>query len=254
MLTMFNNKRDFEAAATQTAIFPVGAVEQHGSHLPVGTDTIIVSEFAKRMGEALDAYVLPPLAVTSSIEHRESRGTVYLKADTLALVIRDICESLHYSGFTKIIVLNGHGGNWIIKPTIRQLIRDFADRKQPIEIVLIHTSVVAKRQHEVAERTLNDIHAGEKETSLMMHLTPEHVKPHVPQTQAVSVPQDYMDYFDMDDISEDGYWGYPELASREKGEKLMQLLVECGLDYLRELDETREAVRQSKQCGAIKQG
>lgn len=246
MLTYRNNKREFEASASTVAILPVGAVEQHGSHLPIGTDAMIAQAFADRLGAILDAYVLPVLSIASSIEHRESKGTVYLKAETLGLVIRDIIESLHYSGYRKVILLNGHGGNWILKPTIRQLIRDFQDKGEPMEIVLIHNSVVVKRQHEVTEHVAHDLHAGEKETSIMMYLHPELVSEYVPQKQATTVPQDYMDYFDVDDITEDGYWGFPEAATPEKGEKLMQLMVECALDYLRELDETRKAVRQRK--------
>src|SRR5690242_12092910 len=128
MLNMYNTRRDFLTTDCTTAVLPVGAIEQHGSHLPVGTDTIIAGEIALRIAERLDAYLLPSISIASSIEHREAKGTVYLKADTLALVIRDITESLQYSGFKRLIIYNGHGGNWILKPTVRQLDRDFKDK------------------------------------------------------------------------------------------------------------------------------
>lgn len=246
MLTMYNTKRDFECSSSDTAILPVGAVEQHGSHLPVGTDAVIAEAFSRRLAEHLDAYLLPTLAITSSIEHRESKGTVYVKADTLALIIRDICESLQYSGFRKMIVVNGHGGNWILKPTIRQLNRDFADRKQDAEVVLIHSSIVLGRQGEVTQHVRNDIHAGEKETSIMLHLCEDYVREPVPQTAAPEVPQDYMDYFDVADLMEDGYWGYPEAATKDKGEKLLELMVECALEYLAQLEATRSAIKAKR--------
>jgi creatinine amidohydrolase len=93
------------------------------------------------------------------------------------------------------------------------------------------------------EHSKGDIHGGEKETSLMLHLCAEHVLEPVPQADAVNVPQDYMDYFDVADLTEDGYWGYPEAATEEKGEKLLKLMVECAIDFLRHLEATHESVR-----------
>lgn len=246
MLTMYSNRKDFQKAEGDTAILPVGALEQHGSHLPYGTDTIIAGALAERLAVTLDAYLLPPISIASSIEHRADKGTVYLKADTLALVIRDIAESLQYSGFKRLLLINGHGGNWILKPTIRQLNRDFTDRSAEMEVILIHTSVALGRQHEVMEHTKSDIHGGEKETSHILHLYPEHVKDYVPQAAPTNVPQDFMDYFDVTELTEDGYWGYPEAASAEKGEKMMDLMVECSLGYLQQIEREKERIRKLK--------
>jgi len=127
MLTMYNSKRDFEASDCTTAVLPVGAIEQHGSHLPVGTDTIFAGEYAARLAEKLDAYLLPVLPITSSIEHRKGKGTVYINGETLSLLLRDIAESLQISGFRKLIIVNFHGGNWTIKPTVRRLNRELAE-------------------------------------------------------------------------------------------------------------------------------
>lgn len=246
MLTMFNSARDVKTAGPETAVLPVGALEQHGSHLPVGTDNIIATDLAQRIAEKLNAYLLPTIGITSSIEHRGSKGTVYLKATTLALVIRDIAESLQYSGFKRLIIINGHGGNWIVKPTIRQVNRDLQERKADMDVILIPTSIALNRQHEVMEHVQHDIHGGEKETSLMLYLHKEHVSEIVPQDEPTTVPQDFMDYFDVTEITEDGYWGYPEKASEEKGEKVMQLMLDCAFEYLRQLDEVKERVQRRK--------
>lgn len=232
MITMYQTLKDFKEHPRELAILPVGALEQHGSHLPVGTDNIIAAAFAEKMAEALDAYLLPCIGITSSIEHREAAGTVYLKADTLAAIVRDIAESLNYSGYKRLILINGHGGNWILKPTIRQINRDMA----PFEVVLIHTSVAVNRQQEVMNHVKNDVHAGEKETSIILYLCEEYVKKIKEPVNRRFFPQDFMDYFDNMELTEDGYWGFPEDASKEKGEKMMRLLVECALDYLQQLD------------------
>lgn len=232
MITMYQTLKDFNEHPKEIAVLPVGALEQHGSHLPVGTDNIIATAFAERMAEELNAYLLPCIGIASSIEHREAAGTVYLKADTLAAIIRDVADSLHYSGYKRLILINGHGGNWILKPTIRQINRDIA----PFEVVLIHTGCANHRQHEVMDQVKNDIHAGEKETSIILHLCEEHVKKIKEPVHREFYPQDFMDYFDNLELTEDGYWGFPEEATKEKGRKMLDLLVECGLAYLRQLD------------------
>src|SRR5687767_1310351 len=102
MLTIHHTRDDFARGSPTVAVLPIGAVEQHGSHLPVGTDILLAESFAKALAERLAAYLLPPLAISSSIEHRKSRGTVYLRADTLALAVRDIVTCLRDSGFKRL--------------------------------------------------------------------------------------------------------------------------------------------------------
>jgi creatinine amidohydrolase len=242
MLTIYNTRQDFLTKDCTTAVLPVGAVEQHGSHLPVGTDTIISNEMASRIAERLGAYLLPCISIASSIEHREAKGTVYLKADTLAFVIRDIAESLQYSGFKRLIIFNGHGGNWILKPTVRQLDRDFKDKGVEMELILIPPNIAFKRQGELMKNVQHDIHGGEKETSIMLHLCAEHVRPYVPQQSPTVVPQDFMDYFDVTELTEDGYWGFPEEATAEKGRKMLDLTLECAIEYVNEIERERARI------------
>lgn len=240
MLTIFHNKKDFEASDCQVAVLPVGATEQHGSHLPIGTDTIFAEHYSKRLAEKLDAYLLPALAISSSIEHRKGRGTVYLKADTLALVLRDIAESLQFSGFRKLIIANFHGGNWIIKPTVRNLNRELKD----FQVVLLYAGEVARpKYHEIFDHVQNDVHAGEMETSLMLHLHPEYVSDIQVQEDPVFVPQAFMDYFDVTDITEDGYWGFPAEAAAEKGRKVAELMLQEGIKYLDEVERFTQQVK-----------
>lgn len=246
MLTVYNNRTEFERHNPTIAVLPVGAVEQHGSHLPLGTDMIIAGEFAARVAEKLSAYLLPVLAVTSSIEHKKALGTVYLKATTLAAVIRDIAESLHEAGYKKLILINGHGGNWILKPTIRQLNRDL----DGLETILIHTSVGGDRQDEVVDHKQHDIHAGEKETSILLHLYPQYVGAIRELKDKQFQPQDFMDYFDVMDLSDDGYWGYPESGTAEKGAKLLDIMVDSALQYLDRIERHHETLRAKDREGS----
>lgn len=246
MLTIYNNKCDFQRSDCEIAVLPIGAVEQHGSHLPVGTDTFISSELAKRVAEELNAYLLPAIPIACSIEHRLTKGTVYMKAATLAAIIRDIAESLQFSGFRKLYLVNGHGGNWVLKPTVRELNRELSK----LNVVLVSTQSARARILEVMEHGVPpDIHAGETETSLMLYLHQQHVGPIQVPAERVFYPQDYMDYFDAAQLSEDGYWGYPELATAEKGEKWLNILVEAAMANIRDIETTRLKLKQADDQG-----
>lgn len=247
MLTMYKTTRDFERSDYTTAVLPIGAVEQHGSHLPVGTDTLIASELARMVAERLGAYLLPAIAISSSIEHRKGHGTIYLKSSTLQNIIRDIAESVSYSGICKLILINGHGGNWILKPTVRQLNRDYEGR---LQVILIHSNIGSKRAREVMEKVHNDIHAGEEETSIMMHLYPELVLDVISLDNPMFYPQDYMDYFDVTDLCTDGYWGYPELATAEKGKRIMDITLECTLEYLQQIEAFMQNMENTQRRNA----
>ncbi|MHA6484689.1 creatininase family protein [Paenibacillus sp. strain BS8-2] len=243
---MYNTRKQFLEKECELAVLPVGAIEQHGSHLPVGTDAIIAQEIAARLARRLHGYLLPCLSISSSIEHRESKGTVYLRSDTLALVIWDIAESLRYSGFRRLIVFTGHGGNWILKPTIRQMNRDYEERGLEMDVILIPSNIAGARQGDILNHVQHDLHAGEKETSIMLHLCPEHVADIVPETAHTSVPQDYMDYFDVIDITKDGYWGFPQEATADKGKRLLDLMEDSSIAYLEALEQERCRIDASK--------
>lgn len=236
MLTLHHTRFEIAAATCTTAVLPIGAIEQHGRHLPVGTDTLLATAFAERLAQRLDAYLLPPLAISASIEHRRAKGTVYLKADTLALVVRDIAESLRHSGFTRLVLANFHGGNWVLKPTIRQLNRDLAG----FRTVLVHPELAPADYAAIFEHKTGDVHGGEFETSLMLHLYPDTVRS-LPAPAAGAgtekfPPQAFLDYFDMTELTRDGHWGWPAAATAEKGRRAMDALVVTALRFIQQIE------------------
>jgi len=91
ILTVYNTSKEIEESKVDTAILPIGSIEQHGPHLPLGTDWIIVQEIAKRLAEKIgDCYLLPAIPYSNSQEHLGFSGTISLKPSTLAQMIRDI--------------------------------------------------------------------------------------------------------------------------------------------------------------------
>jgi creatinine amidohydrolase len=153
---------------------PIGAVEQHGPHLPVMTDAFIAERIAGRAAELAPAgqvVVLPPLSYGKSNEHAGWPGTVTLSAGTLLAVCEDVGRSLAASGFTRLAFVNGHGGN----PSSL----DVAARDIRTETGLLVFPVTTGRLGVPEGLDLPDaefsIHGGHVETSVMLHLAPEAV-------------------------------------------------------------------------------
>ena len=111
MVTALNTWEEVASSGTEIAILPIGAIEQHGRHLPLGTDWLIADQVAKKLGERLNAYVLPALPYGNSQEHMGFTGTITLRPQTLALIIEDIVLSLRHHGIKNMVVLSSHGGN-----------------------------------------------------------------------------------------------------------------------------------------------
>lgn len=231
VLTVYNTSKEIEEFKVDTAILPIGSIEQHGPHLPLGTDWIIVQEIAKRVAEKLgNCYLLPALPYSTSQEHLEFPGTISLKPSTLAKVIRDIILSLYLHNIKKIIVISGHGGNWIIKPTIRELNLEYPDLK------IIHSEPMGDKPL--------DIHAGDSETSCMLYINEDLVKKDKIVDHVPDVTQEYLDYVGMKPLSKHGSWGLASQASKKKGEKLLDNRVEKILEYVKETLSKLEKLEQ----------
>jgi len=238
MHDMFSRAPEVASADCTTAVLPVGATEQHGPHLPVGTDTLIASAFAEGLARRLDAYLLPPVAIACSMEHRESRATVYLRPETLSAVVRDVADSLDRSGFRRLVVVSGHGGNWVLKPAVREI-----NRTAAIRVLLLQTmTVAAGKLSGVLAHPQGDVHAGEKETSLILHLHPECVGPLPEGSHAGRYPQDFLDYFDIGRLTGEGVWGFPADATAEKGARVLETYLDAALEYIESYERAlREA-------------
>ena len=234
MVTVFNTWEEVKEANVEIAILPIGSIEQHGRHLPLGTDWLIADRLARELGERLNAYVLPALPYGNSQEHMGFPGTITLRPQTLALVIEDIILSLRHHGIKKVVVLSTHGGNWIIKPTIRDLNFRYPD----MTIIWADGALPGER-----ERIPEDIHSGRSETSTMLYLYPELVKMERAEDFTPDVGQEYNDYVGFDRTTRCGVWGKPSEASREMGRRNVEASVERWAKYIKATLEKLERLK-----------
>ncbi len=210
-------------AGWDTVLVPLGATEQHGPHLPLGTDSLIGAELAaraaRRLGRALVAPVLP---LGASAEHRDFPGTLSLGHETVAAVVTDLCAWLHDRGFRQVVVFSAHGGNRRALELAGAIVR-------PETIVLLdlpHVPVGA-----------GDAHAGLDETSMLLALAPEAVRP---ATSAGYTGQldarawAVLTTAGVRALAPEGVLGDPSGASAELGEALLEALATAIAEAVRE--------------------
>ncbi|GAC1478058.1 MAG: creatininase family protein [Acetobacteraceae bacterium] len=155
------------------AVLTVGSCEQHGDHLPVNTDTVSAYEVAMRaaaMCEAVHALVLPPPSFGFSPHHRAWPGTVTLSLNTFLALVTDVAESVHRTGFDRLLVVNGHGGN---QGPLVSICTDLVSRGLRVAAVTYFSPGQASWTADVPGDKKTVGHACAYETSIQLALRPE---------------------------------------------------------------------------------
>jgi creatinine amidohydrolase len=240
MMDAYWSSPSLRREAPSMALITIGSVEQHGAHLPVGTDWIVGQALAPAVARQLNAYCLPVMPFGTAREHAGNPGTVFLEPQTLMQVVTDLCLALGEEGFHKICVLQTHGGNWVIKPTARDL-----NLKHP-ELTVVWADpfrLAATALREICPTSASEVHAGEMETSLMLHIAHDSVDMSKAVDFVPEASQEYLDYLHATDLCPGGVWGRPTLATKEKGARVFEALVTAAVAYF---SSTHERLQEMK--------
>ena len=164
-------------AEKTVAVLPIAAIEQHGPHLPVSTDTEIadgmVREVVQRCPAHLDVLFLPTQHIGKSNEHLRSPGTLTLSAETAIRAWTEIGEGVHRAGLRKLIVVNSHGGNVDV---ISIVTRELRVRLGMLAIASQWSRFGSPPGLYTDQENAVGIHAGDMETSMMLHFRPDLVR------------------------------------------------------------------------------
>ena len=210
-------------AKTRTVLIPFGSTEEHGSHLPLDTDTLQAIVVGKKLAVQRDIFIAPPVHYGVCRSTANHPGTLSISTESLKALTIDIVTSLYHQGLRHFVLLSGHAGGThmaTLTDAGEKLLQLFDD----LQIAVLTEYLLAASVGRQLIETKGDSHAGEIETSRILHSHPHLVKgtalrefPDFPAGILVRNKQKYWP---------GGVWGDPGKATAEKGAELEKLIVQ----------------------------
>jgi len=195
-------------------VLPFGSVEEHGPHLPLSTDGDIANAVAEELSRRKGVLVAPVVWYGVCNTTRAYPGTITASFDSFKSYVADLLRSLKSSGFEKVYVVSGHlGGSHVCA---------LKEASRGLELEVLFLDLRAVKSDDILET--KPFHACEAETSLMLHLHPDKVD----MSKAVDEEIELEEFSMTASVkhTESGVWGTPTRATREKGKRLFERIVE----------------------------
>ena len=218
-------------------IVPFSAIEQHGPHLPLGTDKIILDKIleklCKKNSKSKDFVVLPNLSIGSSSEHASFEGTLYVNSLSYINFCINYLENIFSKKFYKFVFINSHGGQ---TSHMEIIAKELKTKFKKSKIIKTNYFLFSEFEKIISINELSHgYHGGEFETSLMLYLEKENVRinkikkgflsPDYKSKKIIGFEKDVKLQWDTENISKTGIIGNPQNASASKGEKLLKITV-----------------------------
>ena len=218
-------------------VIPIAALEQHGRHMPLFTDSILLGEVVRRASAALAERVLfaPLLWLGNSEHHLDFPGSMSAAPRTYLDLLENMAENFLAHGFRRIVFLNGHGGNHVPgSQAVYELRQKHRQRNDLLLLLATYWDLgkPADTMPELKQRRMG--HACEWETSMMLRIAP-HLVGDLAQAASVEFGTPFepgVRGWTMPDRSEPGHIGHPQHATAEKGEHLLSVFADGAVKYL----------------------
>lgn len=218
-------------------ILPVGSCENHGYHLPFGTDTLVSSMLAEKVAGQVDGLlVLPPVNVGMSTHYSHFPFTLTLQPETLIAVLKDIMTSVVKNGIKKIFIMNGHDGNIAsIEIAARAIKMEYPEVK--IASLDAWWVTAGKLLPPGTFEVWDGLgHAGEGETSIGLALFPHLIEMEHARGVVPNLPENVEIKWNFAELTNTGATGDPTRATAEKGRKMAEVLIEAVVKFIKDMD------------------
>ena len=244
-------------------IIPLGSIEQHGPHLPLGTDYYGALETSKKISAKTGVVMAPLLWLGYCEYHMGFPGTISISPETMEQVLFESVQSLIKHGFRRFVFFNFHGGNDIVQD---KLLHKINHTTEAVAVAIGHGSPIQKREEK--KEDFFDWHAGVRETSIMLHLMPGLVrmdrakKPKIRSTprmkkfmkiffknpdikyvwgKLLGVPAATKKGGASHELSSNGVWSFgdPKTGTKERGEKIIDRVVDKAVRLIQDWKQVK---------------
>ncbi|MBA4493540.1 creatininase family protein [Paenactinomyces guangxiensis] len=228
----------------KVAILPIGAVEAHGPHLPLGTDNILAERLADKIASEVDAFVLPLLPYGQVWSLKNFPGSLTISNQTLIQLVTDLGKSLYEQGFKVFVLLSAHLGNITALKEAARHLYESTPGLTVLSFFYPGTTEVMNQVREGEKVHHTYIHACEIETSIMLYLAEEFVDMSKAIKDLPDIPPDAdVTPTPWERFTRTAVLGDATLATREKGEKIVTLAIKNSvrlIEHAKKRDRTTQ--------------